>query len=117
MGARSLIIGIDGAEWSVIRQLQDEGLLPNLTRLIRNGASAPLNSTTPPMTLPSWSSMLTGCHPGTHGITKKVGKSRKGLLWYEFLPRTSRFTCIFIYTHIRKHATDVHLRISITKFA
>ena len=63
MGTRALVIGLDGAEWSVIRRLQNDGLLPNLSRLIREGAHGPLNSTTPPMTLPSWSSMLTGCHP------------------------------------------------------
>ena len=55
MGARALIIGLDGAEWTVVRRLQDEGLLPNLTRLIEMGAHGKLNSTTPPMTLPSWS--------------------------------------------------------------
>jgi predicted AlkP superfamily phosphohydrolase/phosphomutase len=45
-----------------------EGLCPTLARLMAEGAHAPLNSTTPPMTLPSWSSFLTGCEPGQHGI-------------------------------------------------
>ncbi len=67
MSARVLVVGLDGAEWSLIRQFGEEAL-PNLHRLAREGASAPLCSTTPPMTLPSWSSCLTGCHPGTHGI-------------------------------------------------
>ena len=42
--------------------------MPVLAKLVAEGARAPLNSTTPPMTLPSWSSMLTGCNPGRHGI-------------------------------------------------
>ncbi len=67
MSARVLVVGLDGAEWSLIRQFGEEDL-PNLHRLAREGSSAPLCSTTPPMTLPSWSSCLTGCHPGTHGI-------------------------------------------------
>ena len=68
MGARCLIIGLDGAEWSIVRKMCEQGKLPNLGKLIKEGATAPLNSTNPPMTLPSWSSMLTGCNPGAHGI-------------------------------------------------
>ena len=64
--ARSLTIGLDGATWDVIEP--NRALLPNLWRLRQTGAWARLNSTTPPMTLPSWSSVLTGCKPGTHGI-------------------------------------------------
>ena len=48
--------------------------MPNLARLVEEGVRAPLNSTTPPMTLPSWSSMLTGCNPGRHGIFDFVRK-------------------------------------------
>ena len=55
MGTRALVIGLDGAD-GVIRRLQNDGLLPNLSRLIREGAHGPLDSTTPPLTLPSWSS-------------------------------------------------------------
>ena len=91
MGARALIIVLDGAEWNVIRRLQGEGLLPNLTRLIDTGASGPLNSTTPPMTLPSWSSMLTGCYPGTHGIFDFVHRDSTDKDWrLEFTNATHR---------------------------
>ena len=67
-GARLLIVGLDGATFDIIEPLIAAGKLPNLARLITSGVRAPLNSTTPPMTLPSWSSFITGCHPGTHGI-------------------------------------------------
>jgi len=91
MGTRALIIGLDGAEWSLINQFRQEGLLPNLSRLIDRGASGPLNSTTPPMTLPSWSSMLTGCHPGTHGIFDFVHRDSRGDDWtLEFSNATHR---------------------------
>ena len=66
MSARALILGLDGATFDVIDALGDR--LPNLSRLAREGARAPLNSTTPPMTLPAWSSVLTGCQPGKHGF-------------------------------------------------
>ena len=67
-GARTLIIGLDGATWAVADTLIDQGLVPNLAYLKKRGSWGWLNSTNPPMTLPSWSSMLTGCNPGQHGI-------------------------------------------------
>jgi predicted AlkP superfamily phosphohydrolase/phosphomutase len=67
-GARSLVVGLDGATLDVLRPLIAKGLCPTLAGLMEKGAHAPLNSTTPPMTLPSWSSFLTGCSPGQHGI-------------------------------------------------
>ena len=69
-----LILGWDGASWNVIDELISRGLLPNLSRLLASGWRAPLNSTTPPMTLPSWSSIITGCTPGQHGIFDFVVK-------------------------------------------
>jgi predicted AlkP superfamily phosphohydrolase/phosphomutase len=73
-GARTLIVGLDGATWDLADRFMSEDEMPNLARLVREGARAPLNSTTPPMTLPSWSSMLTGCNPGRHGIFDFVRK-------------------------------------------
>jgi predicted AlkP superfamily phosphohydrolase/phosphomutase len=73
-GARTLIVGFDGATWDVVDHLMVAGRMPNMARLVAEGARAPLNSTTPPMTLPSWSSMLTGCNPGRHGIFDFVRK-------------------------------------------
>lgn len=67
-GARCLIVGLDGATLDVLQPLVDQGHCPNLARLMDEGATSALNSTTPPMTLPSWSSFLTGCDPGKHGI-------------------------------------------------
>ena len=73
-GARSLIVGFDGATWDLVDRYVAEGRMPNMKRLVDEGARAPLNSTMPPMTLPSWSSMLTGCNPGRHGIFDFVRK-------------------------------------------
>lgn len=73
-GARTLIVGWDGATWDLASPFIAAGDLPVLGRLVSEGATAPLNSTMPPMTLPSWSSMLTGCNPGRHGIFDFVRK-------------------------------------------
>jgi len=73
-GARVLIVGLDGATWDLADPWIAAGDMPVLGRLVQEGATAPLNSTMPPMTLPSWSSMLTGCNPGRHGIFDFVRK-------------------------------------------
>ena len=73
-GARTLIVGLDGATWDLADRFIADGRMPHLARLVEEGVRAPLNSTSPPMTLPSWSSMLTGCNPGRHGIFDFVRK-------------------------------------------
>ncbi len=66
MGARALLLGLDGATFALVDALGDR--LPNLSALSRQGQRAVLQSTTPPMTLPAWSSIITGVGPGGHGI-------------------------------------------------
>ena len=47
MSARCMIIGLDGADWSVIDKLVSLGRLPNIQRLLEQGARADLNSYDP----------------------------------------------------------------------
>jgi predicted AlkP superfamily phosphohydrolase/phosphomutase len=42
--------------------------LPNLSKLMAAGVWGPLESTTPPITVPAWMSMMTGKDPGTLGV-------------------------------------------------
>jgi len=64
----ALVLGLDGAAFSVLRPLAEAGRLPNLARWIAEGAHAPLASTTPAMTFPAWSSFWSGLSPGRHGL-------------------------------------------------
>ena len=64
----TLVIGLDGGEWDVIDPLIEDGELPNLSRLKREGLSGPLESITPPVSPPAWTSIQTGTNPGKHGI-------------------------------------------------
>ena len=66
--SRLLILGLDGADWDVLRPLAAAGRLPNLAAWMRDGAHAKLPSTAPPMSFPAWSSFATGLAPGHHGI-------------------------------------------------
>lgn len=65
---RVLIIGLDGVTWDVLRPLMDEGRMPRLRRVVEEGASGVLRSTTPPITPAAWTTFLTGKQPGRHGI-------------------------------------------------
>lgn len=65
---RVLIVGLDGATFDVIRPLAAQGQLPNLSRLMANGAWGPLRSTIPPITPTAWTTFFTGKNPGKHGI-------------------------------------------------
>jgi predicted AlkP superfamily phosphohydrolase/phosphomutase len=64
----ALVLGLDGATFAVLRPLAEAGRLPNLARLMAEGAFAPLSSTTPAMTFPAWTSFWTGLAPGRHGL-------------------------------------------------
>lgn len=68
MTKRVLMIGLDGATFSLLRPLSQKGVLPFLTNLIRNGTAAHLMSTRNPLTPPAWTSMTTGVSPEAHGI-------------------------------------------------
>ncbi|MBN2463321.1 MAG: alkaline phosphatase family protein [Dehalococcoidia bacterium] len=59
-----MLIGLDGATFRIIDPLCSEGKLPNLERLITNGAHGILESTFPPITAPAWTSLATGKNPG-----------------------------------------------------
>lgn len=63
-----LIVGLDGATWSVLGPRARTGRLPHLAALMARGAWGPLRSTVPALTLPAWSSFVTGKNPGGHGI-------------------------------------------------
>ncbi len=66
--SRVVVVGLDGATLDVIEPWAAAGRLPNLARLMAEGATARLRSVTPPISGPAWSSFATGVDPGRHGI-------------------------------------------------
>ncbi len=63
-----LMIGLDAAEISLIRQWMDEGALPNLRALRERGGFGPLASTAPWLVGSPWPSFYTGTSPAEHGL-------------------------------------------------
>jgi len=62
---RLLVIGIDGASYSLIKE--NVGRFKLFSKLIENDNLKPLTSTIPPSTVPAWMSIFTGVNPGKHG--------------------------------------------------
>ena len=65
---RTLLIGLDGATFTVLEPLMQAGDLPFLKKFIDNGVRANLMSTAHPLTPPAWTSIMTGRTPGHHGV-------------------------------------------------
>ncbi len=67
-----LVIGLDGATFDLIGPWIEEGKMPTLQQLMKNGASGVLNTTLPPISSSAWVSFATGKNPGKHGLVDFV---------------------------------------------
>ncbi|WP_035259728.1 alkaline phosphatase family protein [Actibacterium mucosum] len=75
---RTLLIGLDGATYDLLDQLVDEGVMPNMGRIMKDGARGILKSTIHPLTPPAWTTMTTGRTPGNHGVFDFIRVDRDG---------------------------------------
>lgn len=66
---RVLLIGLDGASWTILDPLLREGKLPNLDRLRQRGVTAELGTVEPLDSPPVWTTIATGRPPAVHGVT------------------------------------------------
>ncbi len=62
------VFGLDGITFDLLQPWLDEGRLPNLARLLNEGASGRLRSTIPPVSASAWPSFATGTNPGQHSL-------------------------------------------------
>ncbi|MCO5205672.1 MAG: alkaline phosphatase family protein [Anaerolineae bacterium] len=75
-GGPAMVIGLDGVTFDLIIPWAEQGHLPNLARLMQNGAWGPLKSTVPAHSGPAWVTFMTGLHPGRHGVYHFAGATR-----------------------------------------
>lgn len=66
--SKVLVIGLDGADWSILDPLIAQGRLPNLGRLQREGVRSRLLTISPALSPVVWTSVATGVEPRRHGI-------------------------------------------------
>jgi predicted AlkP superfamily phosphohydrolase/phosphomutase len=62
------VVGLDGADWSLLRSWAAEGHLPAFARVLDEGVAGDLESTLPPVTFPAWKCYSTGKTPGKLGV-------------------------------------------------
>ncbi len=65
---RVAVIGLDGADWELIRELIIDGRMPNLAAVIDGGTSGVVQPIQPPLAPLAWTSVATGVQPDRHGV-------------------------------------------------
>lgn len=73
---KTVIFGLDGADFNMIDPWLDQGHLPTLKNLIERGGRTKLESCVPATTPPAWTSLTTGMNPGKHGIFGFYGREK-----------------------------------------
>ena len=66
--AKAMFIGIDGAIPKMIKRFSAEGVLPNITALMKDGCFSEMLSQIPVATPINWASLTTGATPGVHNV-------------------------------------------------
>ncbi len=75
-GGKVIIIGSDAFDWEIFRQVSSKRKLPNIEKMIREGASGTLLSVEPLISPMIWTTMATGVEPQVHGIVDFVVHDR-----------------------------------------
>ncbi len=88
-----MIVGLDGTTMELIAPWVEQGKLPNLGRMMKDGVWAELRSTMPYITTTAWASFATGVNPGKHGIFD----------FYQHLPKS--FDVYFTNSGVRRGKT------------
>lgn len=65
---RTVVIGLDGGNWELIRPWLEAGMLPNIQSVVEEGVTAESHSYLPPVTVPNWKCYSTGKNPGKLGV-------------------------------------------------
>ncbi|MCS6798627.1 MAG: alkaline phosphatase family protein [Myxococcota bacterium] len=72
--ARLVILGFDGVDPRWLERWAEQGKLPHVSRLMREGGYRHLTTTHPPQSPVAWTSFATGTWPGEHGIFDFIGR-------------------------------------------
>ena len=80
----TLLIGVDGATFTVLDPYMKRGVMPFVRSLVERGTRASLRSVMPPLTPPAWTSLVTGKRPGQHGVFDFFQKEDADSLYFHF---------------------------------
>ncbi|NOX21287.1 MAG: hypothetical protein GXO99_08565 [Nitrospirae bacterium] len=63
-----VVLGIDGVPCSLLKELSDRDIMPNMAKLIKEGTLSNMNASIPEVSSTSWSTFMTAVNPARHGI-------------------------------------------------
>jgi predicted AlkP superfamily phosphohydrolase/phosphomutase len=63
-----VLIGLDGTPCTLVRRFVADGTMPNLAGLVARGSLLQMDTSIPDISSVAWTSFMTGCNPGRHGI-------------------------------------------------
>jgi len=66
--SKIVLIGLDGAPFGLVDDLANRGVMPNFQALKKQAVFAQMQAPLPAVSAVSWSSIITGQNPGSHGI-------------------------------------------------
>lgn len=65
---RVVILGVDGAPYTLIQRFIAEGVMPHFKRLLDAGTLKQMDTSLPEISSVAWVSFMTGNNPGQHGV-------------------------------------------------
>ncbi|MDY6905214.1 MAG: alkaline phosphatase family protein [Thermodesulfobacteriota bacterium] len=105
----TMVIGLDGATFSILDPLMEAGHMPYLREFAARGVSAGLESTIPPITPPAWTTIMTGRSPSSHGILDFFRPESPGSRFLRFVS-TKQLKCETIWSLMtRKERSSICL--------
>ncbi|MFN2239521.1 MAG: alkaline phosphatase family protein [Thermoanaerobaculia bacterium] len=71
-GGRVAILGLEAADWQLIRELINDDRMPNIASLIDAGTTAVVQPVRPTLAPLAWTTLATGLPPDRHGVLDYV---------------------------------------------
>jgi predicted AlkP superfamily phosphohydrolase/phosphomutase len=108
---RLIVVGLDGQDPKLTDRFMREGILPNFSKLAREGAYRRLKTTYPSISPVAWSSFSTGVHPARHNIFDFLDRDRRTylpVLSSAYIGKVDRFFKLGRYL-IPRHRPEVRL--------
>ena len=95
---KTVLIGLDGATFTILDPLMADGHMPFLRDFLARGYRAGLTSTLNPLTPPAWVSMVTGRSPGHHGVYDFMRMENRGGNIYFTLYNSTDILCETVWS-------------------
>ncbi len=77
-----LVLGFDGMDPKILKNLVEEGKLPNFELLMEIGDFKPLATSIPPQSPVAWANFITGMNPGGHGLFDFIHRDPNTMIPY-----------------------------------